>query len=232
MSSKRRLPNTASIPSGPIHGRCERGVAAIRGGDMAVTEIKVPDIGDFKDVPVIEVMVKVGDQVKPEDALVTLESDKATMDVPAPLGGTVQKLAVKVGDKVSEGAVILTLATGTSTGDPAAIEAVTAAAAPPPAPPAAQPAPRSAAATTAGIDEAAFALAYAGPGVRTHARELGVDLGKVKGTGNNGRILKEDVEAFAKGAPPSAKVPAPAAAGAGVGGVELLPWPKVDFAKF
>ncbi|TMH66478.1 MAG: dihydrolipoyllysine-residue acetyltransferase [Betaproteobacteria bacterium] len=196
-----------------------------------IAEVRVPDIGDFKDVPVIEIMVKAGDTVKAEDPLVTLESDKATMDVPAPLGGTVQKLAVKVGDKVSEGTVILTLATGTSTGDPAAIEAVTAAAAPP-TPPAAQPASRPAAAATAGIDEAAFALAYAGPGVRKHARALGVDLGKVKGTGNKGRILKQDVEAFAQGAPPAAKVPAPAAAGAGVGGVELLPWPKVDFAKF
>src|SRR5437667_171049 len=233
MSSKRRLPKTASILSGPTRGRCDRGAAAMRGGDMAVTEIKVPDIGDFKDVPVIEVMVKVGDQVKPEDALVTLESDKATMDVPAPAAGTVKKVKVKVGDKVSEGTLILilTLATGTSTGDPAAIEAVTAAAAPP-TPPAAQPASRPAAAATAGIDEAAFALAYAGPGVRKHARALGVDLGKVKGTGNKGRILKQDVEAFAQGAPPAAKVPAPAAAGAGVGGVELLPWPKVDFAKF
>src|SRR5213075_638753 len=109
MSSKRRLPNTGSIPSGPIRGRCERGAAAIRGGDMAVTEIKVPDIGDFKDVPVIEVMVKVGDQVKPEDALVTLESDKATMDVPAPAAGTVKEVKVKVGDKVSEGTPILLL---------------------------------------------------------------------------------------------------------------------------
>ena len=169
--------------------------------------MRVPDIGDFKDVPVIEIMVKAGDTVKAEDPLITLESDKATMDVPAPLGGTVQKLAVKVGDKVSEGTVILTLATGTSTGDPAAIEAVTAAAAPPPVPPASQPASRPAAAVTAGIDEAAFALAYAGPGVRKHARELGVDLGKVKGTGNKGRILKEDVEAFVKGAPPAAKAP-------------------------
>src|SRR5947208_206004 len=169
MSSKRRLPNTGSIPSGPIRGRCERGAAAMRGGDMAVTEIKVPDIGDFKDVPVIEIMVKAGDTVKAEDPLVTLESDKATMDVPAPLGGTVQKLAVKVGDKVSEGTVILTLATGTSTGDPAAIEAVTAGAAPPPA----AAVPQPAAATSGGIDEAAFALAYAGPGVRKHARELG-----------------------------------------------------------
>src|SRR5216110_3528248 len=109
MSSKRRLRNTASIPSGPIHGRCERGAAAIGGGDMAVTEIKVPDIGDFKDVPVIEVMVKVGDQVKPEDALVTLESDKATMEVPSPAAGTVREVKVKVGDKVSQGTVIAVL---------------------------------------------------------------------------------------------------------------------------
>src|SRR5438046_3449427 len=190
-----------------------------------IAEVRVPDIGDFKDVPVIEIMVKAGDTVKAEGPPLTLESDKATMDVPAPLGGTVQKLAVKVGDKVSEGTVIVTLATGTSTGDPAAIEAVTAAAAPPPA----AAVPQPAAATSGGIDEAAFALAYAGPGVRKHARELGVDLGKVKGTGNKGRILKQDVEAFAQGAPPAAKAPAPAA---GVGGVELLPWPKVDFAKF
>src|SRR5439155_1718428 len=205
-----------------IRGRCERGAAAMRGGDMAVTEIKVPDIGDFKDVPVIEVMVKVGDQVKPEDALVTLESDKATMDVPAPAAGTVKEVKVKVGDKVSEGTPILLLDGGAARAQQAAGPPAKTSVSPPPAPTQAP----------AGIDEAAFALAYAGPGVRKHARALGFDLGKVKGTGNKGRILKQDVEAFAQGAPPAAKVPAPAAAGAGVGGVELLPWPKVDFAKF
>ncbi len=203
-----------------------------------VAEVRVPDIGDFKDVPVIEVMVKPGDTVKPEDPLVTLESDKATMDVPAPLGGTVQSLAVKVGDKVSEGTVILTLATGASTGDPAALEAVAAASAPRPSPgpsaanvPSPQPSPASGSREAAGegIDEAAFAIAYASPAVRKIARELGVDLGKLKGSGNKGRILKEDVAAAAKGAP-AAKVATPAA-GAGVG-IELLPWPKVDFAKF
>src|SRR5437899_359035 len=109
MWSKRRLPNTSSIPSGPIRGRCERGVAAIAGGDMAVTEIKVPDIGDFKDVPIIEVLVKAGDQVRPEDPLITLESDKATMDVPAPAAGTVKELKIKVGDKVAQGTLILLL---------------------------------------------------------------------------------------------------------------------------
>jgi pyruvate dehydrogenase E2 component (dihydrolipoyllysine-residue acetyltransferase) len=192
-----------------------------------VAEVRVPDIGDFKDVPVIEIMVKPGDTVKPEDPLVTLESDKATMDVPAPLSGVVQELKVKVGDKVSEGSVVLTLVT-----DKAAAQAAPeAAAAAPPA--AAPPAPAVAPAKAGAIDEVAFGLAYAGPGVRKLARELGVDLGKVKGSGDKGRILREDVEGFAKGAPPAAaaKAAAVAAAGAGVG-IELLPWPKVDFAKF
>ena len=195
----------------------------------AATEVKVPDIGDFKDVPVIEVMVKPGDTVKPEDTLVTLESDKATLDVPAPLGGTVQALKVKVGDRVSAGSVILTLATGAAAGDPVAAESTAArspaaAGAPPGA--SGPPVPASAGA----IDEAAFGAAYAGPGVRKLARELGVDLASVKGSGDKGRIVKGDVEAAAKGGAPAAK-PAPAA-GAGVGGVDLLPWPKVDFAKF
>ena len=198
-----------------------------------VAEVKVPDIGDFKDVPVIEVHVKAGQTIKAEDALVTLESDKATMDVPAPFGGTVQEVKLKVGDKVSEGTVVLTLATG---GSAAGATVPTAAPAPAPATaasaaPAAAPA-TSAAVAPAGIDEAGFALAYASPAVRKHARELGVDLGRVKGSGPKGRVLKEDVEAAAKGAPAAAKAAAAAAAGAGVGGVELLPWPKVDFTKF
>ena len=186
-----------------------------------VAEVRVPDIGDFKDVPVIEILVKPGDTVKAEDPLITLESDKATMEVPAPLGGTVQEIKVRVGDKVSQGAVVLTLATSS---------AVAQASAPtPPAPGAAPPAPATTAAATpaptGAIDEAAFVLAYAGPGVRKFARESGVDLGRVKGSGDKGRILKQDVEAAAKGAPPTA------ASGAGVG-VDLLPWPKIDFAKF
>jgi pyruvate dehydrogenase E2 component (dihydrolipoamide acetyltransferase) len=186
-----------------------------------VAEVRVPDIGDFKDVPVIEILVKPGDTVKAEDPLITLESDKATMEVPAPLGGTVQEIKVRVGDKVSQGAVVLTLATSS---------AVAQASAPtPPTPGAAPPAPATTAAATpaptGAIDEAAFVLAYAGPGVRKFARESGVDLGRVKGSGDKGRILKQDVEAAAKGAPPTA------ASGAGVG-VDLLPWPKIDFAKF
>ncbi len=205
-----------------------------------VAEVRVPDIGDFKDVPVIEILVKVGDTVKAEDPLMTLESDKATMDVPAPLSGKVADVKVKVGDKVSEGTVIMTLSTGAATAAPSAQAAVAAAAGTPGASPA--PVPTSASVGAApsgggsgggGVDEAAFAIAYASPGVRKLAREMGVDLGRVKGSGDNGRILKEDVEGFARGggaAAPAAKAAAPA--GGGVGGIDLLPWPKVDFAKF
>ncbi|BAM91278.1 pyruvate dehydrogenase, dihydrolipoyltransacetylase component E2 [Bradyrhizobium oligotrophicum S58] len=182
-----------------------------------VAEVRVPDIGDFKDVPVIEIFVKPGDNVKAEDPLVALESDKATMEVPAPLSGTVRELKVKIGDKVSEGAIILVLATG---------EALGAVSAPAPA----QSAP-AAVAPVAAADDAAFALAYAGPAVRKLARELGVDLGKVKGSGNHGRILREDVETFAKGGAAPAKPQAAASAGGGTG-LDLLPWPKVDFAKY
>ena len=129
-----------------------------------VAEVRVPDIGDFKDVPVIEVFVKPGDTVKPEEPLISLESDKATMDVPAPLGGVVGELKVKLGDKVSEGTVILTLVTDSAAakGTPAAAAA---AAAPAAAPAPAAAAPRVAVGTA--TDEAAFALAYAGPGVRS-----------------------------------------------------------------
>src|SRR5439155_6828185 len=154
-----------------------------------------------------------------------------TMDVPAPLAGVVKEIGVKVGDKVSEGTVIVTLTTGTATGDPVVAAATDAAPARPAS--AAAPAARAQLSAPAGaIDEAAFALAYAGHGVRKLARELGVAPDKVTGSGNKGRILKEDVEAFAKSPAPSAKA-APAAAPSGsVGGIDLLPWPKVDFAKF
>ena len=194
-----------------------------------LAEVRVPDIGDFKDVPVIEIFVKVGDAVKAEDPLVSLESDKATMDVPAPLSGVVRAIQVNVGDKVSEGSVILTLATGD--GKAAAAPVVAAAASATPSP---QPSPAGAG-EGAKTDETAFALAYAGPAVRRLARELGVDLGRVKGTGEHGRIVREDVQAFAKGggaaAAPAGTKAAPPAAGGG-GGLDLLPWPKVDFVKF
>jgi pyruvate dehydrogenase E2 component (dihydrolipoamide acetyltransferase) len=190
-----------------------------------VAEVRVPDIGDFKDVPVIEIFVKAGDSVKAEDPLIALESDKATMEVPAPLSGTVREIKVKTGDKVSEGAIILVLATSDAS-------ATAGSAAPAPAPASTGPVAAPVAQPGA-VDEKAFSLAYAGPAVRKLARELGADLGKVNGSGNHGRILREDVEAFAKGGAPTTKPQAAAASGGGgVGGIDLLPWPKVDFAKF
>lgn len=195
-----------------------------------IAEVRIPDIGNFKDVPIIEVLVKPGDTVKAEDPLVTLESDKATMDIPAPMRGVVREVKAKAGDKVSQGTVIMTLITDDAKATPETVVKQAEGQAAPAAP--AKPAdtgPTAAAASEASVDEGAFKLAYAGPGVRKLARELGVDLGKVTGTGKNGRIVKEDVESFAKGG--GAAAPA-AAGGVGVGGLELLPWPEVDFSKF
>ena len=197
-----------------------------------VAEVRVPDIGDFKDVPIIEVMVKIGDTVKPEQSLVTLESDKASMEVPSPLGGVVQDLKAKIGDRVSEGSVILTLLT-----DAAAAQAKSAAAAPTmatpakPAAPAAAP-PAALPQAERSLSEMAADIPYAGPSVRKLARERGVDLRQVKGSGRRGRILPEDVANFAKAPAAAAPTAAPSggvAAGAALG---LLPWPKIDFTKF
>jgi pyruvate dehydrogenase E2 component (dihydrolipoamide acetyltransferase) len=193
-----------------------------------VAEVRVPDIGDFKDVPIIEIAVKPGDAVKPEQPLITLESDKASMEVPSPFGGTVAEIKVKIGDRVSEGAVILTLTT--EPGSAAPLEKI---AAPPPA------AARSATATPAAPTvsatpakaplDAAFDIPYAGPSVRKLARERAIDLHQVKGSGRRGRILPEDVMNFSAAPAPAAAVSGPPAQGGGLG---LLPWPKVDFAKF
>jgi pyruvate dehydrogenase E2 component (dihydrolipoamide acetyltransferase) len=193
-------------------------------------EVLVPDIGDFTDVPIIEVLVSPGDSVAPEDPLVTLESDKATMDVPAPFGGIVRELRVSVGDTVSEGSPLLTLVpaepdeaqAAASLAEPAAQEAATPALAATPPAPAAPPAPPHG-------SEGAFRTAYAGPGTRRLAREIGVDLGRITGSGRKGRITKEDVRS-AKEAPARAPAAVPAA-GEGVG-LALAPWPRVDFEKF
>ena len=207
--------------------------AAATGGNV---EVKVPDIGDFDSVPVIDVFVKVGDTVKVDDALVTLESDKATMDVPSSAAGIVKEVKVKLGDKVSEGSVIIIVETA---GGGAVAAAAPQAAAPAPAAapantPASAPAPAKAAAAPAAAVAPTLPLgskAHASPSVRAYARELGVDLGRVTATGPKGRILKEDVTGFIKGV-----MSAPAAAAGGGaslgGGLDLLPWPKVDFAKF
>ena len=182
-----------------------------------VVDVVVPDIGDFTDVPVIEILVAPGDTVAQEDPLVTLESDKATMDVPAPADGVVQELRVNVGDTVSEGSPILTLSVNVETAAPVAAETE---AAPAPAP-VAVPDPPPAAPSGNGAPDV-----YASPSVRRQARELGIDLRLVRGTGRKGRITKEDVQA-------AIRVPAAAPSGDGaVPGLNLAPWPKVDFAKY
>ena len=211
---------------------------AATAGAMA-QEVKVPDIGDFKDVPVIEVFVTAGDTVKVDDPLVTLESDKATMDVPSTVAGTVKDVKLKVGDKVSEGTVIAAIESRGGAAPKAAPTAQPAAA--PAQASAPQPkaeAPRATAPSTqpmtaqAPIDIAQFQAAHASPSVRVFARELGVDLSKVKGSGPKGRILREDVQSFVKQALSAQPAGAPGAAVAAGGGLNLLPWPQVDFTKF
>ena len=205
-------------------------------------EIRVPDIGDFKDVEVIEILVKPGDTVAKEQSLLSLESDKATMEIPAPEGGVVKELTVKVGDKVSEGSVILKLEPSDA-GKAAAAAPAAPAPAPTPASPAAAAAPAVAPAVAPAASiprpdpvpaeprDATVSLPHASPSIRKFARELGVNLQLVKGSGPKGRILQEDVQAYVKGAlAGKAAVPA---AGKGTGvGMDLLPWPDVDFAKF
>ncbi|HEY4998131.1 MAG TPA: dihydrolipoyllysine-residue acetyltransferase [Usitatibacter sp.] len=211
---------------------------------MAAIEVKVPDIGDFKDVPVIEVLVKPGDSVKKDDSLLTLESDKATMEVPAPSSGTVKEILVKVGDKVSEGIAILTMEAAASAGAPApaagSAAPAQAAAQPTRAPASAQPAPSAPPPSPAPAAPAPAAMApatesgappHASPGVRRFARELGVDVANVTGSGPKSRILKEDIQNYVKQSLSGSGASGTRATG---GSVDLgLPaWPKVDFAKF
>ncbi len=197
-------------------------------------EILVPNIGDFSEVEVIEILVAPGDSVAAEDSLISVESDKASMEIPSPVAGVVKELKIALGDKVSEGSLILILEEGAAAPAPAA---KTPAAAPAPAAPAAKVAPAPAAAPAAApaparqsptaqmapIDEASFSKAYATPAIRKFARELGVDLGKVSGTGRKGRITKEDVQGFVKRA-----LSQPAASG----GLGVAPMPEIDFSKW
>ena len=196
------------------------------------TEVKVPDIGDFKDVPIIEIHVKPGDTVNPEDPLVTLESDKASMEVPAPTGGRVREVHVSVGDRVSEGSRIVTLdnaAEGAMTPPPSLVEQQEPEPQPTSTPPVAPGAP-AVAHTGPSADGAAPGLdqVHASPSVRRLARELGVDLHQVRGTGEKGRITRDDVKAFLRG-PAAQPAAAPAAAPAAVGIPEI---PAQDFSKF
>jgi pyruvate dehydrogenase E2 component (dihydrolipoamide acetyltransferase) len=193
---------------------------------MASTEVKVPDIGDFKDVPIIEIFVKVGDQIAVEAPLVSLESDKATMDVPSPAAGTVERLLVKIGDRVAEGTPILVLADGAAGAAVSATPTQADVVAQQEPAPAAQPATAPAQIPPSTLAPGDFSGVHASPAVRRLARELDVDLTKVTGTGEKGRVTKEDVKAFLQG---PAK---PAAAAAPAGGMGIPEIPAQDFSKF
>ncbi len=218
---------------------------------MAVKEIFVPDIGDFKDVPIIEILVKPGDTVKADESLLTVESDKATMEIPSPAAGVIKELRIKLGDIVNTGTLIALMEEGGAAAPTAAARDAALASIPAAAPvgegnavvaPAVAAAPVVAAASVplAAVPAAPLPLAPAAPGERPHAspsvrkfaRELGVDISRVGGNGPKGRILHEDVQDFVKQVMAgSLAAPTPTAA-AGGSGLNLLPWPKVDFAKF
>jgi pyruvate dehydrogenase E2 component (dihydrolipoamide acetyltransferase) len=205
-------------------------------------EVVVPDIGDFKDVAVIEVMVKPGDTVQVEQSLITVESDKASMEIPSSHAGVVKEVRVKVGDRVSQGsAVVLLEGAGGAAAAPAPAAAPAAAtAAASAAAPAAAPAAPAAAMPPHDPTAAKGALPHASPSVRRFARELGVPLAEVKGSGPKGRITQADVQGFVKGvmagdaqtSAQKAKAPAQAAAAGGGAFPGLLAWPQVDFSKF
>ena len=200
-----------------------------------LVEVKVPDIGDFTNIPVIEILVKAGDAVKKEDSLISLESDKATMEVPSTHSGVVKELKVKIGDKVSMGSLVLVLeavdGAPAPTPKPAADKPLTPAAVPvlapaaPKAAPVVAPSPMPAsAATEQGVVTASV---HASPSIRKLAREFGVDLTKVKGSGNKGRINEEDVKGFVK-----TELAKPAGSAAGGGAFSFPTMPPVDFSKF
>ena len=228
---------------------------------MALKEIFVPDIGDFKDVPVIEILVKPGDTVKAEDSLITVESDKATMEIPAPSAGVIRELKIKLGDTINTGTLIALMEEGAqaapsptpqapppSPSPPKGEEGRSEGADQPPARPTSPSLPpggedRGEAAVTIVTSSPTAVLApapaapgekpHASPSVRKFARELGVDLARVKANGPKGRILHEDVQAFIKGVMQGgAQAGAPAAPAGGGGGLNLLPWPRIDFTKF
>ena len=230
-----------------------------------ITAIEVPDIGDFDTVEVIEILVKIGDAVKAEQSLITVESDKASMEIPTSIAGIVKAIAVKVGDKIKQGSVMLsieasaaapsaaaaatpatasvaTTSSASNASAPAAPSASVASASVAPAAPAvAAPSARVAAAVTPAAPPAGklelpastVGLPHASPSVRKFARELGVDLGLVKGSGAKERIVQEDIQNFVKQALAGGAGASGFTQGASLGGgLDLLPWPKVDFTKF
>ncbi len=210
---------------------------------MSLIEIKVPDIGDFAEVTVIELMVKVGDTIKAEQSLITVESDKASMEIPSSHAGVVKEIKVALGDKVKEGSLVLLLEAADGAVQATALAPV--AAAPAAAAPAAvaAPAPVSAAPAPAAAEPAhnpsaaAIGLPHASPSVRKFARELGVPLAEVKGSGLKGRITDLDIRSFTRSVMSGATQTAAAAQAKPVGGNDgaglgLIPWPQVDFTKF
>jgi len=227
-------------------------VAAATIGASGPVEVRIPDIGDFKDVAVIEVMVKPGDTIKVEQSLVTVESDKASMEIPSSHAGVLKELKVKVGDKVNIGDLLAILEGSAAVASPVAnvasapVAAVAAVAAPVASQTASVVAPVASTAVAAAAAAPAHApggttqgLPHASPSVRKFARELGVPLEEVKGSGLKGRITPEDVQAFTKAVmsgaaqtkAQAAKTPAASSGGDGAA-LGLIPWPKVDFAKF
>ncbi len=210
----------------------------------SITEVKVPDIGDFKEVDVIEILVKPGDSVAKEASLITVESDKATMEIPSPAAGVVKELRVKLGDKVAEGSMILLLEASEGEAPaappprpaeshaPSVAVSAPAAASAPAAEPAAVPILRPAPVPFEPVAEVCAFQPHASPSVRKFARELGADLAKVRGSGPKGRITQNDVQAFIKGVMTQAPARAPAAAAPGGVPFNLPEWPQVDFAKF
>jgi pyruvate dehydrogenase E2 component (dihydrolipoamide acetyltransferase) len=222
----------APAPS-PVASAAPAAVAPV--SSAGPVEVRVPDIGDFKDVEVIEVLVKVGDTIKAEQSLVTVESDKASMEIPSSSSGVIKELRIKLGDKVNKGDVVAVLqgaASTLATATPAAPAAVAAA----PAVAASVSAPAAAAVKSAAVAEDTAPLgkkAHASPSVRKFARELGVDVTRLTGTGPRGRITQEDVQGFVKGVMSGAQAaPAVAKAAASGSGMSVLPWPSLDFSKF
>ncbi len=208
--------------------------AAPTGGTQTV-QVTVPDLSGHSNVAIIEIAVKVGDSIKEDDTIMTLETDKATMEVPSTATGVIKELKVAVGGKVSQGDLIMLVET---VGGTTVAVANTAPASPQPSAPVAasvatvEVAKAAPSAATVAVDEASFAKAFASPSIRKLARELGVDLGKVKGSGTKGRITENDVKSFVKGVM-TGQISNGAAVSSGSGvGLDLLPWPKVDFAKF